>query len=343
MAMSSDLKEVWCETHDDITLIWCRSGIDEVEFVQVKDIDLDQLWSIAKLCQRDDSNPGSSILEKSMGEERCSEPCRFRIVTSLGVKNELEILSLPYESIRRSGNPSEYQILADRIEKRLGAIISPKGRSIRSWIERALWQVEHSTEAISQKNNNLLAKIISKLGYEIPPEVVEEKIYPQLLQLVKTAAEIDPDIDLIGKRIGRDSIFTIIKLIVDELIQSHRYSAGRDMSRKMEDAKIPHDYILTALDERRMYRQEILVPRYMEFSDHELIEGEVISNLQSLRLELDAGNMEEGLLFYQACLSHLDSLRMSIGTKTTSPSFYFHGCMHDIADRCGHRYLRGQP
>ena len=36
MAMSSDLNEVWCETHDDITLIWCRSGIDEVEFVQVK-------------------------------------------------------------------------------------------------------------------------------------------------------------------------------------------------------------------------------------------------------------------------------------------------------------------
>ena len=111
----------------------------------------------------------------------------------------------------------------------------------------------------------------------------------------------------------------------------------------MEDAKIPNDYILAARDERRMYRQERLVSRYMEFSDHELIEGEVISNLQSLRLQLDAGNMKEGLPFYQACLSHLDSLRMSIGTKTTSPSFYFHGCMHDIADRCGHRYLREQP
>ena len=172
---------------------------------RLKDMDLDQLWSVAKFCERDESKSGSSILEKSMGEERCSEPCRFRIVTSLGVKNELEILSLPFESPRRSGNPSEYQELADRIEKKLGAVISPKGSSIRTWIERAFWQVEHSTEASNQKNNNLLAKIVSKLGYEVPPELVEEKIYPQLLQLVKTAAETDPDIDLIGKRIGRDS------------------------------------------------------------------------------------------------------------------------------------------
>ncbi len=41
--MTSDQTEVWCETHDDFTLIWCRSGIDEVEFVQVKDMDLDQM------------------------------------------------------------------------------------------------------------------------------------------------------------------------------------------------------------------------------------------------------------------------------------------------------------
>src|SRR5262245_36738935 len=47
-----DLLQVWCETHDDITLIWQGLSSEEIEFVQVKSNELDQLWSIAKLCDR---------------------------------------------------------------------------------------------------------------------------------------------------------------------------------------------------------------------------------------------------------------------------------------------------
>ena len=66
----SRLVQVWCETQDDITLILDGEGGQEVEFVQVKGHDLDQLWSVAKLCERERKNKGStassrSILEKS--------------------------------------------------------------------------------------------------------------------------------------------------------------------------------------------------------------------------------------------------------------------------------------
>ena len=53
MLATPELIEVWCETHDDITLIWDADTVQEVEFVQVKCLTLDQLWSIAILTGRD--------------------------------------------------------------------------------------------------------------------------------------------------------------------------------------------------------------------------------------------------------------------------------------------------
>jgi hypothetical protein len=43
MLRSPSLKEVWCETHDDVTLLWATGGSERVEFVQVKSHELDQL------------------------------------------------------------------------------------------------------------------------------------------------------------------------------------------------------------------------------------------------------------------------------------------------------------
>ncbi len=49
-----DLVEVWCETQDDITLMWRVQGKGLVaEFVQAKSNELDKLWSISDLCIRE--------------------------------------------------------------------------------------------------------------------------------------------------------------------------------------------------------------------------------------------------------------------------------------------------
>jgi hypothetical protein len=41
------IESVWCEVHDDLTLIWNEQGVQEVEFVQVKAERRDALWSTA--------------------------------------------------------------------------------------------------------------------------------------------------------------------------------------------------------------------------------------------------------------------------------------------------------
>ncbi|HUT44305.1 MAG TPA: dsDNA nuclease domain-containing protein, partial [Desulfobacterales bacterium] len=49
MYENESLEQVWCETQDDITLIWNIDGNESVEFVQAKSSNLNQLWSVAEL------------------------------------------------------------------------------------------------------------------------------------------------------------------------------------------------------------------------------------------------------------------------------------------------------
>ena len=49
MLLDPMLNEVWCETYDDIVLIWGGKDGELVEFVQVKSELPSGLWSIAKL------------------------------------------------------------------------------------------------------------------------------------------------------------------------------------------------------------------------------------------------------------------------------------------------------
>ena len=48
------LAEVWCETLDDVVIIWNLPDGFCVEFVQVKASALKRLWSVAKLCEKEE-------------------------------------------------------------------------------------------------------------------------------------------------------------------------------------------------------------------------------------------------------------------------------------------------
>ena len=91
------LKEVWCETYDDIVLIWDVDGKEIAEFVQVKGELLDQLWTVAKLCARVKSpthpnGEGTSIFEKSLNRDNCDETTQFRLVTARDVQVGTEVV-----------------------------------------------------------------------------------------------------------------------------------------------------------------------------------------------------------------------------------------------------------
>src|SRR5947207_7229546 len=77
------LIEVWCETQDDITLLWRENENSlVVEFVQAKSHELNKLWSVSDLCAREKGRVGTSIVERSLAYDRCAESSRFRVVTA---------------------------------------------------------------------------------------------------------------------------------------------------------------------------------------------------------------------------------------------------------------------
>lgn len=122
------LLQVRCETHDDITLIWEASSAQQVEFVQVKSDELDQLWSVAKLCDQEKKEKapkaGTSICERSLANDRCAEPCRFRLVTCRPVKSELVVLTLPHSAPDRVTKQTDIDAVSKEIEARVNGFLS---------------------------------------------------------------------------------------------------------------------------------------------------------------------------------------------------------------------------
>lgn len=344
MVINELLEEVWCETQDDITLIWSGEQGQEVELVQVKNLSLRSFWSVTKLCQREKTNAnkdgyGSSLLEKSFAHDRCVEPCRFRIVTSLPVNSSLHVLTLPLESPIREAENGEYEKLTAEVRRRFDKLISPNGHDVVYWLRNTRWQIESEKEIIIS-NKAQLMKIISNKGIHLTGEVVETRIYPQILTRAQNAATIAWEVDDKAKKIRREEFLQWL----DNILRNEQYplsaGAGEKLKEKMAKANIPNDYIVTAQDERRKFRQERLAPKYLELTDLELIEGEVLSELKGLRLRLDSGEFTEGTPFLKTCEDKLRELQTRLQVKSKPPLHYLDGCMYDITDRCAHRYHR---
>ena len=166
------------------------------------------------------------------------------------------------------------------------------------------------------------------------------KIYPQILDKAQNAATIEWEIDKEAKKIKREEFLGWL----DNILRNEQYplsaGAGEKLREKMTKAKIAKDYIITAQDERRKFRQERLDPKYLDLTDLDMIEGEVLSELKSLRLRLDSGEFTEGTLFLKTCQDKLRDLQATLQVKSKPPLYYLDGCMYDITDRCAHRYHR---
>jgi hypothetical protein len=344
MLDNNNLEEVWCETHDDITLIWRGDIGQEVEFVQVKNLSLKSFWSTAKLCQREKTNinkegTGSSLLEKSFAHDRCDEPCKFRIVTSLPANQSLKVLTLPFTSPIRSKESDEFKELVAEVKKRLGDPISPNKHEISYWIENSRWQVSSEREIIAQNKAHLL-KIISNKGIHLTGNAIEENVYPKILNLAQEAAAAIWEHNADAKKIHRKDFITWFDSVLNHEQYFLSTGAGEKLKEKMEKAKISSDYILTAQDERRRYRQERLAPKYLEINDLDLMEGEILSELKGLRLKLDSGELPDGTMFLKKCQDKLREIQLNIQLKSKPPMYFLDGCMYDITDRCAHRYHR---
>jgi hypothetical protein len=335
------LGEVWCETLDDITLVWNLADGICIEFVQVKSNELDQLWTVANLCEREttDNGAGKCILEKSLAQDRCSERCRFRIVTARPVKTELALLTTPHGVSERDATHEQFTILQKLLVSRVGTVQSENSHGYVFWIENTHWDVRHNTEYVRNDNRVKLARILYSNGVTLAPDQLEE-LYAKILKKVWDAGLAKSSTASIEKRIKRgDFSAWLISAANDAITPSAGPTAA--LERKMLDAGLAQDAFANAVEQIRRYRAEQLLPKYLALDDQRLAQGEVQAVLQGLRSKLDNGDLpDKGVEFHNQCLVDLESMRLGLPIDPKPARAFVQGCMYSIASRCLHRFRR---
>lgn len=346
MISNNNLKQVWCENQDDVTLVWETSSNEEIEFVQVKALEFDQLWTIARLCRREKKDGkeiiGTSDLERSLAYDRCFEKIRFRFVTSRPVHTDLKLLTYKLNSLARKTSEDKLANLIKSVGERIGDSKSPNGNDYEFWINNSCWDVIHSMKSIKDNNLRELSKLIQEEGELLPEDQLEE-LYNKFLAKVNEAGLIRWCENPKGKKILRNDLVTWFQMKLSETVYPAVSGGGKSLNKKMKDAGLPPNTIVTAIEARLYYRKEILSPRYMERKDIRYVEVEVEAVLHGLRSQLDAGVINKtGIEFHALCLNKLEGLKTSLKHISSLSLFFLYGCMYNITDRCPHRFIRAQ-
>lgn len=340
--------EVWCETHDDITLIHANEVGEEFEFVQVKNERPKSPWSIASLCDAEKemsdgkrvNKIGSSIVEKLLANDRGQESCKFRIVTSFPTNDELKLLRLPIDSPTRRLDSTAFTEMIDSFRVRVGKFLSPNGNDIQFLLERCFCQ-EHQSEDVVRENCLLkLMRFAQAKGLHLAPDQAEET-YRKVLVLVQDAAKIDYSINRQAKQITRIEFELQITDLITYANNPNSEGKGNRLRGKMADAQLPDDYFADAQELRRDYLKKSRRGGYLEITQRENIEAVARASLLELKTELDAGTIvDSGLLFHKACLDKLKEVSQKMSPNDEHLNPFLKGFMYEQTDRCVHRFMK---
>lgn len=340
--LSSDmLKEVWCETYDDIVLVWAQGDkIEQMEFVQVKNENLDQLYTPAILTKQKDSKKGTSLLEHSLSRDNCAEAVRFRIVSSLGVIRDLMPLTFSRDDGSRSTQKTAITELQQLLSlKPAGAYVSLNGNGVRFWIDGTFWDVQ-PFEAVVPQNKLSLRSFLEKQGLPVDSEALDD-LYDKLLSKVKSAAE--------ANFLKNRSAKILIKPDLDAWVkkESTPQFAGANETKlraKLQDTGLSEECIEGAMELRRDFAKKYRDRGYQSAEDMDFIVSNVRGILYPMRLELDSGMVvEDGVPFHQLCVEKLNADKAEYAKCSKPPDRGFLlGCMYDITSRCRHRFKRAK-
>lgn len=343
MLVASNLLEVSCETYDDILLVWQDTDNTTLEFVQVKAEHPNQLWTIAKLCERAKSPKnvdgiGSSILEKSLSRDQYNESSRFRIVTCRQIDPHLMVLTRDLCHEHRSINYAPFKTLSEEVRNRLPGMISLKGNDSHFWLLNVCWDVLAEGDII-KLNKQTLTEALYGLSLPCDPDTVQV-IYDNLRALAKETAELGVD-KWKQKRITREQLLAQITKWIDPYPDKGKIER---LEQKLGDAGLDSVCLNAAKDQQRYYLQKKRSSGYFTTEQTEEVEQQVLDRLHILRSSLDSGKITaSGTQFHDLCLNDVRGLQPS-GENTNNPTIpsYLAGCMYEITARCRHRFVRFQ-
>lgn len=327
MCLDSDTLEIRCESLDDVALV----RTDHVEYLQVKNFNLGQLWSVAKLTERDGRAPGTSLLEKSLGRAVPGYPSLFTIATSVGVNRELKPLTNELGAELR--NDADVAALASRLAERLSdSARGPDGTTVEDWVMRAYWIEVGSPDVVHLRAGDKLRRLAEKMRLDLTSQDAD-RVHSALLQHVRKAADSPVPSE---KRFTRSDFRKLIEEET-ELTRADLQSGYAARARlKMEEASIDVTAISNAVDQRRCYREELLTPRYTDAGALRLVASDVQAHMSILRANRVGSSVDiSGPEFHRACIEKVVEI---VAAYPDVPLNLALGSLYDLTNRCLHRF-----
>lgn len=331
MLQDHTLEEVWCETLDDITLLWCEHADITVEFVQVKAADLSQMWSIALICDGQET----SLIGRSLAQHRCLERSKFRVVSRVGVNADLKVLTTGSGAPNRCIAHPVTSSLHQKVGEQLDGLCSPAGWSPSNWLEHVSWDVAESQAAVEHCNLLSLEAWLETVGEPLFRDQREE-LYARILARVIKASAL-PHSARDQKKFKRAVLLAWLLSEIERIKGRTPSKAGNNLVHKLEQAQISSSTIENALTLRLAYRRRMLDPKYQQEEDYKIAELELTARLNHLVAELDAGIViSTGQKFHASCLGAVANVQGKYADVELS---FLQGYLYSMTDRCRHRFL----
>jgi hypothetical protein len=338
MLAGSGPEAVWCELLDDITLIWSTPAGDEPEFVQVKAIRGDRMWSIAGVVHRKQGRAGTSIVEKSLANDRCDEATRFRIVSAADVSRELRPLTTALACPDRTAASPTFAELCRRLADDLPGVCSEKGNGVTYWAERTVWDVRGPLQPLAAMTSRSLQNYLHDTYALAAPDHIQA-IYDLILKTVLDAALADARTSLDAKKVRiRDLSASVLSRVID-LRHPAPSTGGTRLRHELARIGIP-DLELDGIMERfvRLSLQVRQAP-YLDVADRERLDDWIDVRLRTLRLQRLSGEINCGdLEFHNRCVDELRRLDESLAVSSRPGLDYLVNRMYERVNRGLHKF-----
>lgn len=336
MLESDVITAVWCETYDDIVVLRRTTELESVEFIQVKNEQPDQLWTLAMLCARDGKKCGTSVFEKSLARDCFKETAMFRIVTSQNVHSKIAPLTLSREHSDRASSSSCFQEIVRAITDTLPDARYLGNKDCSYWASRMLWQVS-SDEGLDCENKLRIHKILEQLGL-CPGSDLCAEAYQGVLALVKNAAE-QPWSEREKRKILKESLKARVREFADPYPDT---KSSERLAFKVARATPDETYVENAQLLAREFRDRFRKSQFIGTLNRGTVEACITKCLHDLRLQLDSGQINDTTFeFYSRCVDAVNALaNLPTFINSDLGNDFFAGCMYEITGRCGHRFTK---
>jgi hypothetical protein len=322
---TNNIKEVWFEKEDDITIITEENGQEYVEFIQVKSSNLDSRWSVPQILD---------IVKKSLQHGRCLERATYSIATLYDVNNELEVLKLPFD-IRDKVKVNE---LISNLIGKLGDIKNDRGEDVGSWVNNCKWRkYPDSIEALKTIN---LQRLRTILRYERNAFLFDdqvENIYSKLLVWVFNASFEDV---ILNTECYKISLKQLNDWLDFEILSAGIPKGGTEkLELKLNQINIDDVTINSAKEMKWKYKSETLSHTFFSANSINLLQMEIAGKLHQMKLDFDNDYTKaDSKFFHKECCDEVSI----IAQKNNISVALGLGCMYDITNRCSHRFTKPQ-